>query len=98
MYTMVLSSFADTERLADQKKEAIALLSQALKILDSLGPSHLAGKHIQGVLASFFASPTSQHWPCDGLRSYDFFPQKTCTQSMQSMSRASKPGNKLSQT
>ncbi len=47
MYTMVLSSFADTERLADQKKEAIALLSQALKILDSLGPSNLPGQQLR---------------------------------------------------
>lgn len=46
MYTMVLTSFADTERLAGQKKEAIALLSQALKIQDSFGPSQVSGKHL----------------------------------------------------
>ena len=53
MYTMVLSSFADTARLADQKKEAIALLSQALKILDGLGPSHLQGELYNFMYPSF---------------------------------------------
>ena len=44
MYTTVLSSFADTERLSDNRAAAVALLSQALQILDNLGPAHLAGK------------------------------------------------------
>lgn len=44
MYSTVLSSFAEMERLSDQKPAAVALFTQAVQVLDDLGPSHVAGK------------------------------------------------------
>jgi hypothetical protein len=43
MYATILSSFADLERVTDNKSQAVALYRQALETLDALGASHSGG-------------------------------------------------------
>ena len=44
MYATILSSYADLERVTDNKPQAVALYRQALETLDALGASHIGSK------------------------------------------------------
>jgi len=44
MYATILTTYADLERVTDNKPQAVALYRQALETLDALGASHSGGQ------------------------------------------------------